>query len=475
MSRKKLLLENFFIYGLGGVAGKIIPFFLLPIITRLIPDTAVFGNYDLFKVLSSFGVVFVGLGVADAMFRFYYEKDDIDHQLSVCSTSLALVVISSLFLSLLTFILSDLFAIYFFNDIKYSIIVKAMGFLILIEPIKNVLMKPLRILNKRKTTILLSWLSPLFTYLVSMPLIIYWKPLEGLIIGALVSPLLVTLISYTLNYKFFIYKSVNWDLGLKLLKFGIPLVPTFIIYWVFNSIDRIMITKYIDASALGLYAIGTKLGMLSQFVYTAFSQGYAFFLYSTMKYNDRVTKNSKLFEFFVVIVFLAFIFVNPIIKPLYLILFAKEYFPGHIVTPYLFLSPLFLMLFQLSASQNLIDKKSYITALLLIPGLALNILLNWILIPTIGIEGAAIATLSGYTLSVILSVWVTSKRKLMIINHKSITVFILLIIIIIISQLVKSNLKIQALNSLSGLIAIIIIYWNEIKTLTLRGILKRKK
>jgi len=477
LSRKKILIENFLIYGLGNIAGKIIPFLLLPIITRLITDPAIFGNYDLFKVLSSFGATFAGLGVLDAMFRYYYDKEDTDYQLSVYSTSLFIVFSSSLLLFLLCMFLSVPLANFFFYDEEYSIIIKAIGLLIFIDSIKNILMRPFRLLNKRKIIILLGWLSPLSTYLISIPLIIYWQPLPALILGALISPLIVAIISYKLNRFFFKYKNINLNLGIKLLKFGVPLIPTFLIYWVFNSIDRVMITKYLDSSSLGLYAIGAKLGMLSQFIYVAFAQGHSYFLYSTMKYDDRVEKNSKIFEFFVALIFLAFILINPIIKPLYSILFAPEYFEGHIVTPYLFLSPLFLMLFQLSASQTLIDKKSYISTLLLLPGLFLNIGLNWVLIPRIGIEGAAVATFSGYLLSVILAVLITSNRKLLLVNNKSIIVFILLVTTLFISKIMKSDLFIQSIISLFGLLSFFIIYYNEIKrnTLKLTKQIKKKR
>ena len=38
MNRFRVLAENIVIYGLGGVAGKMIPFLMLPVITRLMPD-----------------------------------------------------------------------------------------------------------------------------------------------------------------------------------------------------------------------------------------------------------------------------------------------------------------------------------------------------------------------------------------------------------------------------------------------------
>ena len=43
MSKLKLFIENFLVYGLGGIISKIIPFVMIPIITRLMPSTDYFG------------------------------------------------------------------------------------------------------------------------------------------------------------------------------------------------------------------------------------------------------------------------------------------------------------------------------------------------------------------------------------------------------------------------------------------------
>lgn len=47
MSKFRLFLENFFIYGFGSAISKVIPFIMLPIVTRLISDTKYYGISDL--------------------------------------------------------------------------------------------------------------------------------------------------------------------------------------------------------------------------------------------------------------------------------------------------------------------------------------------------------------------------------------------------------------------------------------------
>lgn len=107
--------------------------------------------------------------------------------------------------------------------------------------------------------------------------------------------------------------------------------------------------------------------------------------------------------------------------------FKGEYIKGYIVAPYLFLGPLLLMLFQVIGNQFLVVKKTWPSMLILTFGALVNIVLNFWLIPTLGIEGASIATLLGYIVAVLVCSIVLIKLKLMVISGKFITCTLLII------------------------------------------------
>lgn len=54
MGKSKLFIENFLVYGLGGIVSRIIPLVMVPIITRLMPNTEYFGLSDLSVTVTSF-------------------------------------------------------------------------------------------------------------------------------------------------------------------------------------------------------------------------------------------------------------------------------------------------------------------------------------------------------------------------------------------------------------------------------------
>ena len=76
------------------------------------------------------------------------------------------------------------------------------------------------------------------------------------------------------------------------------------------------------------------------------------------------------------------------------------------------------MLFQVGSNQFLVVKKTWPNLPIMFFGAILNIILNLILIPRMGIEGAALATLAGYAASTIFLVIILSKMKLIILSRR---------------------------------------------------------
>lgn len=80
MNKFKLFIENFLVYGLGGIISKVIPLIMVPIVTRLMPNTTYFGISDLSNTVVSFGSAIAIMGMYDAMYRMFFEKEKDDYK-----------------------------------------------------------------------------------------------------------------------------------------------------------------------------------------------------------------------------------------------------------------------------------------------------------------------------------------------------------------------------------------------------------
>ena len=137
-----------------------------------------------------------------------------------------------------------------------------------------------------------------------------------------------------------------------------------------------------------------------------------------MKDEDQVLLTSRIFEYLGIITFSASMIIAAIAKPFFILLFSEEYLAGYIVMPYLFISPLLLMLYQVVVNQLLVIKKTWPSLIILAFGASSNILINFLLIKQIGIEGAAIGTFIGYVLAIIGIILTLIKMKLVSISYK---------------------------------------------------------
>lgn len=459
----RLFIENFLVYGLGGIISKLVPLIMLPIITRIIPTTEYFGLSDLSNTAISFGSALAVIGMYDAMYRLFFEKDDDEYKKTICSTTIIFTSIMSVFVTTLMIVFRGGIARYFFGNLKYTYLVYITAVATLVTATNSIVAAPTRMQNKRKVFLVTNTISPLLSYSIAVPLIMCGYYVIALPLSALIAGFTMETIFWLLNNKWFKLKLFNKSILKQLLIIAIPLFPNFLIYWIFNSSDKLMITNIINVGASGVYSVGSKIGHCSQLIYTAFAGGWQYFAFSTMKEKNQVDSNSRIFEYLGVISFVATMYICSFSYLLFRIIFPIKYTAGYIVSPYLFLAPLLQMLFQVACNQFLVIKKTWPNMFILLSGAVINVFLNLLLIPIMGIEGAAIATLIGYLCSDVICCIVLIKMKLMNISKRFlISVLLVFLYFIVWRILLDKNTIVSFLLAFLVTLINIYLYKNEI-------------
>ena len=465
-NKLKLFIDNLLVYGLGGVISKLIPFIMVPIVSWLLPTTEYMGISDMSNTAVQFASAIAVMGMYDAMYRLFFEKKDELFQKRVCSTAIVFTFLTSTLVFLLMLIFRDFISQIVFKDRQLSYVVYISAIAALVGATNSIVSAPTRMQNKRKVFLVTNTVSPILSYSISIPLILSGHYVIALPLAAVISGISMEIAFGVINRKWFNAKLFDKKLLKQLLVIAIPLLPNFLIYWVFNSCDKLMITNILGLGAAGVYSVGSKLGHASQLIYTAFAGGWQFFAFSTMKEKKQVESNSKIFEYLGVISFVATCFVCALCFLIFKLIFKPEYLDGYIISPYLFLAPLLQMLFQVAANQFLVVKKTWPNFFILFSGAIINLILNFFLIPVMGIEGASIATLVGYVISDIICVIVLCRMKLMIVSRKFI------VSVVVFSGFFVSWRFLFSNNTLVGLLisvfvsaVLIMLYRSELKLL----------
>jgi len=459
LNRAKLFIDNFFSYGLISILSRVIPFVFLPIITRLLPDTSDFGVFDIFQVAILLGTSFAFLGIYNPFFREYFEKDEIKYKNDVATTSFWLIFTNTCIISFLLICFHVFFANHFFNDEYHFILL--ISFALFISVNHDIFVLPFRIQNNRKAFLTSGLINALSQKIVAIILIFLGFSFFSLIYAMVIANIITIAYSLVKNRDFYFKGSFDKSIAKGLLKFGLPLLPITVIMWGSQSIDRMFIIKYLDLSELGVYAIGARVAQVSHLVYMAFSVGWGYFAYSTMKDKDYPILLGKIFSLSVAFI-TSFYFIFYLFKDIiFNILFTGDYISGVIVFPYLLIGPLMMILISILDIQTIVTKKTLFS--LLINGLVFVVVIiaNMILIPRFGILGAGIANVLRYFFSMLLFMIIVVKvKKLVILSHHVYWVLGIFILLFIYINIVGITL-ISTLSIIGYLTMVFVMYYKQ--------------
>lgn len=287
---------------------------------------------------------------------------------------------------------------------------------VLIGSTNSILGIPTRAQNQSKVFVILNIVTAIVSYSLSVPLLLKGYYLIAVPLAGVLAVLTNGVAFWYLNRKWFDYKLFDIEKLIEMLKIAVPLLPIFLIYWIFSSCDRLVISKVLGNEQVGIYSVGAKVAAVSQLIYAAFAGGWQYFAFSTMNDEKQVENNSKVYEYLGVISFIAFAFFCAFCKPIFELVFKGDYVQGYRVAPMLFLGPLLLMLYQVAGNQFLVIKKTWPSIFILLFGAIFNIVFNIAYVPILGIKGAALANISGYAVTNVICGIVLLRMKLIVIK-----------------------------------------------------------
>lgn len=193
----------------------------------------------------------------------------------------------------------------------------------------------------------------------------------------------------------------NKNVAKNLLKDSWPLILSSIAISIYMKIDQVMIKNILGNEQAGVYAVAVKLSEVWYFIPSLICTSLSPAIIKSVTINKELFEN-RLKKLYFLMFWISFsiastttILAYPIIK----ILFGTAYI-GAITTLQIYVWAGIGVSLGVAVSQSLLannlTKISFYNTLL---GAIINIILNIILIPKFGINGAAIATLISYTIS----------------------------------------------------------------------------
>lgn len=182
------------------------------------------------------------------------------------------------------------------------------------------------------------------------------------------------------------------------LKFSLPLVFHGLSAVVLAQSDRAMISAMRNVSETGIYSLVYNFSMIAVVITTSMESVWIPWFTNKMKFNDKKSINIsvKIYMEIVTVIVICIMLVSPEIL---MIMAPKEYWSGKGLIPPIVLASFFMFLYSISVDLEYYYKSTKIIAINTIIAAIINIVLNYIFIPSYGALAAAFSTVTAYIVS----------------------------------------------------------------------------
>lgn len=396
------LKKNVSIYLLGNIAVALIPFFLLPILTRYL-NPEEYGIVAIFTTLVSLLNPIIGFNVHSGLSKRWFDQEQF--QISEYLFSCIIILIFSVFLVLLILMcfenwLTQITGISPFW-IYCVVIVSFFAFLIQLRLIIW------QVQEKPKQYIMFQFFLGLINFSLSIILTIFLlKNYQGRLVGYSVATILLGSMSYfTLSREFKFRFKVNFNYIKDALSFGLPLIPHVIGAMLLLTIDRMIVSFKLGTTSVGIYMVAVQIALGFNLVNESFNKAFAPKLFSILKDNDfkKHVEIIKVTYAYFGLLLLAPVFSIILGPSMILVLAGSEYREAANVLNWLILMQAFHGMYYLVACYLLYECKTYIISIITISCGAISLFLTWYLIDVFGLVGASIGATIGMFFEFILN------------------------------------------------------------------------
>lgn len=179
------------------------------------------------------------------------------------------------------------------------------------------------------------------------------------------------------------------------LAFGLPLVPHLIANLINGNIDRVFITEYLSEADAGIYSVAYSIGIIAFVIADACNDAWIpwFAKKNTEKDYRAISDAIQIYTVTMAMCFFGVIMLAPEIMS---IMASKAYWGGINSVRYIALGIFFMFMYRFAVNYEQLNGKSIYVAPATVCAALINIGLNILFIPIMGIEGAALATTISY-------------------------------------------------------------------------------
>lgn len=413
----KIIKKDSFISGAGiylfsNILNAVIPFILLPILTRYLSPEE-YGEVAIFQTLLGLLGAFVGMTFVGAANRKFYDADLEQKELAkFIGSCVQLSIIFTLIVFSVIFLFQSTLVEWLAIKRSYLFLAVVVSFCSVIASLRlgqwQVRKKAIRFGAFQVSQ---SFLNMLLSLLLVVVLL---EGANGRIDAQIITALCFVLIAFfSLKKNGLIDMTAwRWDYLTEAIRFGVPLMPHLAGAFLLTSVDRFVINDKMGLAEAGVYMVAVQLTAAAGIVFDAINKAYVPWLFEKLKL-DRLADKKKIVKLTYVwyLTIIAGVVVAFFIGPWLVVLIAgKDYAQAGEVIGWLALGQGFQGMYYMVTNYIFYSKRTGLLSVASIGSGVLNVLLLIVFIEVMGLQGAAIAFAVSMGVRFLITWWIAHRR-----------------------------------------------------------------
>lgn len=384
------------IYAAADLSLKVAGFLLLPIYTLFLSPEQ-YGIIGLAALITSGLSHFFSVGLRAAAFNFYHRYEGRERNQFYTELFLFIFVVSVVVLVAAEYLGPPVFAFILGEDLYDPYLRIAIAAAAVMATFHMIPKERLKAAKSAKWYAVLSAGRGLANHALSVfAVAVLSLGAVGYLLGNLASAILVGFVGFAFIAHWFVAPSSNTKLGTA-LAYSLPMFPHFYSHFLISMADRALLSQYLTLSVVGIYTVGYSIAIALQTLFSAINNAVMPETARAHASSEAASRLPRLLTYYVLITGFLTVGFSTFAPVVIRLVFPSEYVRSIVVLPWLALGFFAMSLYYLP--MNLLTQKERDTrAIPFATGFAalLNIVLNIVLIPRIGIVGAALSTTAAY-------------------------------------------------------------------------------
>lgn len=397
VSKSKQLAIDTILFGISTFGSKILVFLLTPLYTAVLL-TEEYGIADLINTTVSLIYPVITLAITDATLR--YSLDRKVSKNAVLGNSVVITVLSIILLMAFYPIIKGV------NSEIAVQLTKYWGYFVLNYAMYNIHLcfsNFIKGIGKTKLYAIQGIVQTLTVVVCNIYFLLFAKTgLEGYLLSVIIGFIIPTLIIIFAGgiYKYMFPLKLEKKLLADMLKYSLPMIPTLLAWSINMYINKYMLIGMLPPGeglgASGIFSVANKIPSLLTAVLGIFTQAWQLSAIANVNDDDESDYYTEMYSAMHIVSLLGCMVIIPLSKWVSALLFDPAYYTAWQHIPFLTLSAFYSCLCGFLASAFRAYKQTGQLFISVAISAIVNIALNLVLINTIGVVGASIATAASF-------------------------------------------------------------------------------